>query len=112
MIKDVDFWKGKKVFITGHTGFKGAWLSYVLKLLGAKVYGYSLKPKSRYSFFELLIMKKGYFEKNTYANILELKKIKEEVRKAKPDIVFHLAAQALVRKSYKNPLETYNVNYI
>ena len=112
MIKDVDFWKGKKVFITGHTGFKGAWLSYVLKLLGAKVYGYSLKPKSRYSFFELLIMNKGYFEKNIYANILELKKIKKEIRKAKPDIVFHLAAQALVRKSYKNPLETYNVNYI
>ena len=112
MIKDIDFWKGKKVFITGHTGFKGAWLSYVLKLFGAKVYGYSLKPKSRYSFFELLKMNKGYFYKNTYANILELKKIKEEVRKAKPDIVFHLAAQALVRESYKNPLETYNVNYI
>jgi CDP-glucose 4,6-dehydratase len=47
MIKDIDFWKGKKVFITGHTGFKGAWLSYALKLFGAKVHGYSLKPKSR-----------------------------------------------------------------
>ena len=67
-----EFWHGKRVLLTGHTGFKGAWLSYVLKLLGAKVYGYSLKPKSRYSFFELLIMNKGYFEKNIYANILKL----------------------------------------
>ena len=112
MIKDINFWEGKKVFITGHTGFKGAWLSYVLKLLGSKVYGYSLKPDSRYSFFELLKMNKGFFQKNIYANILELKKIKKEIKKAKPEIVFHLAAQALVGKSYKKPLETHNINYI
>lgn len=112
MIKDINFWKEKKVFITGHTGFKGAWLSYVLKLLGAKIYGYSLKPQSKNSFFELFQMGNNFFEKNIYANILNFKKIKKKVLEIKPDIVFHLAAQSLVRKSYKKPLETFNINYI
>ena len=79
MIKDINFWEGKKVFITGHTGFKGAWLSYVLKLLGSKVYGYSLKPEKK-SLFELAGIKK-LTENSIFGDIRNFSKLKESIKR-------------------------------
>ena len=104
------FWKNKKIFITGHTGFKGAWLSIFMNLLGAKVYGYSLPPKKK-SLFNQANCKK-FLKENIYANILNYNFLKNKIIKTKPDIIFHLAAQPLVSKSFENPLETFNTNII
>lgn len=104
------FWKNKKVFITGHTGFKGAWLCIFLNLLGAKIYGYSLPPKKK-SLFNQANCKK-FLKKNIYANIQNYKFLKNKILKVKPEIIFHLAAQPLVSKSFEDPLETFNTNII
>lgn len=112
MIKGFEFWRNKKVLIFGHTGFKGSWLSYTLKLLGAKIYGYSLRPKDKNCFFEKLNLKKSFFVKHVYADILNYNKLKKFISYSKPEIIINLAAQSLVRKSYYQPLETFNVNYI
>ena len=104
------FWKNKKVFITGHTGFKGAWLCIFMNLLGAKVYGYSLPPKKK-SLFNQANCKK-FLEKNFYANIQNYNFLKNKIVNIKPEIIFHLAAQPLVSKSFENPLETFNTNII
>lgn len=102
------FWKNKKVFLTGHTGFKGAWLSLWLKTLGAEVCGYSLKPPSKPSMFELLNISSEI--ESIESNIQDLNKLKEVFKNFKPEIVIHMAAQSLVRKSYKDPVETYATN--
>ncbi len=104
------FWQNKKVLITGHTGFKGGWLSLILKESGAKVIGYALKPSTKPSFYQSV----GLEEKVTsiFGDIRNLKEITKAVKKYKPEIVFHLAAQPLVRESYKNPVETYETNVI
>ena len=86
-------WKEKKVFITGHTGFKGSWLLLTLKELGAVIAGYSLPPVKG-GIFEKLNLKQK-IEKNYYRNILDYKFLNTSIRKFKPDIIFHLAAQPL-----------------
>lgn len=108
---DVKFWKNKKVFITGHTGFKGAWLSLVLNRLGAEVYGYSIDVPTCPSLFETLGLK-NLIKKDIRGDINDLNLLTEEIKKTNPDIVFHLAAQSLVRKSYSTPIETYKTNVL
>ena len=105
---EMNFWKNKKVFITGHTGFKGSWLCLWLYFLGAKVTGYSLKPPTKPSLFELCRIDK--LVKSITADVRDLKSLEKAMLSAKPDIVIHMAAQPLVRESYKNPVETYAVN--
>jgi CDP-glucose 4,6-dehydratase len=106
-----EFWSGKKVFLTGHSGFKGSWLSFWLHLMGAKVYGFSLPPETSPNLFEVLkikdILTKSYFD--NLSNHESLKKILIDIS---PDIVIHMAAQPLVRYSYKNPRETYLTNVL
>ena len=106
-----NIYKNKKVFLTGHTGFKGSWLSLWLTALGAKVYGYSLSPNTDPSMFcELKISEK--IEKSIIGDILDDEKLNKEIQNIKPDIVFHLAAQPLVRLSYTEPKMTYETNVI
>ncbi len=106
-----NFWKGKRVFITGHTGFKGSWLCIFLSMLGAKVTGYALKPKTTPSLFKLAKIEK-ILQKSIYSNIKDYKKLNNEIKKSRADIIFHLAAQPLVRYSYLNPKETFETNIL
>ena len=102
------FWKGKKVLITGHTGFKGAWLSLWLQDLGAKVIGISLDSPTTPSLYEQANVAKGMI--SLRQDIRNGEAIKQLFQQHKPEIVFHLAAQPLVRYSYQNPVETYEIN--
>ncbi len=109
MVDYLDFYKNKKVFITGHTGFKGAWMSLWLTKLGAKVKGYALAPvynDSLYDITDLRLLLEG----STIDNILNYEKLYKEIVEFSPDIIFHLAAQPLVKYSYSNPNETFLVN--
>ena len=106
-----NFWKNKKVLITGHTGFKGSWLTLILGNLGAKVYGYALNPISQPNFFDGSGLKK-FLKKDFRENILNLKKLKNTISKVKPDIVFHLAAQSSVLVGYRDPVGTIKTNTI
>lgn len=103
------FWKGKKVFLTGHTGFKGSWLSIWLLNLGAKVYGYSLAPLSPRSMYELCQIDSILYI-SEYSDIRDIKSLSKSVAKFEPDIVIHMAAQSLVRNSFVDPVSTYEVN--
>ena len=103
------FYKNKKVFITGHTGFKGSWLTSVLLKYGAKVIGYSQNDSKKKNYEMFVNYKKV---KNIYANILDFKKLKQSVQRYKPSIIFHLAAQPLVSESYINPLKTFKTNMV
>jgi len=103
------FWRDKKVFLTGHTGFKGGWLSLWLQSMGAKVYGYALNPATDPSLFTVANIGAG-MAGSTIADIRDATTLCNAIRSAQPDIVFHLAAQPLVRYSYANPIETYAVN--
>src|SRR5690348_12712299 len=104
-----NFWNGRHVLITGHTGFKGAWLSLWLREKGAKVFGYSLAPPTDPNLFE--IAKIGeMISGDTRADIRDLSALGETLRTAQPEIVFHMAAQSLVGLSYEIPVETFNVN--
>lgn len=105
------FWKGKKVFVTGHTGFKGAWLSLWLDHMGAEVYGYALKPPTSPSFYEVCQVE-SRLAGVTYNDIRNLDALCLAVQSAQPDIVIHMAAQPIVRKSYVNPIETYEINVL
>ena len=102
------FWKGKKVLITGHTGFKGAWLSLWLQNLGAKVIGISLDSPTTPSLYEQANVAKGMI--SLRQDIRNGEAIKQLFQQHKPEIVFHLAAQPLVRLSYREPVETYEIN--
>ena len=104
------FWSKKKVFITGHTGFKGSWLSIILAYLNSTVDGYSLKPQKNSLFNKSMISQK--LKSNTYADINDLIKLKKKIKACRPEIIFHLAAQPLVIKSYIEPLKTLNTNII
>lgn len=105
------FWNKKRVLITGHTGFKGSWLSMTLKLFGADLYGYALKPPTNPSLFEDCKLKK-IFTKSLISDIRDFKRLKEYIKTVKPDIVIHMAAQPLVRDSYTIPKDTYEINVI
>jgi len=103
-----NFWHNKKVFITGHTGFKGSWLCLWLHFLGAKVTGYALKPPTEPSLFKLCKIDK--LVRSIIGDVRNLKLLKKVMISAKPEIVIHMAAQPLVRQSYRDPVETYAVN--
>lgn len=103
-----DFWKNKKVFLTGHTGFKGSWLSIWLHELGASVYGYALDSNTNPSLFELANVKK--IVESTFGDIRDLQALKSAMQAFQPDIIIHMAAQPLVRESYENPVDTYSTN--
>jgi len=108
MTIDKEFWYRKKVLITGHTGFKGSWLSVMLNSLGCEVYGYALEPPTYPSMFkeadinELVI--------STIGDIRDYGKLLQVIHSVRPEIIIHMAAQSLVRESYKNPAYTYSIN--
>ena len=106
-----NFWKNKKVLITGHTGFKGSWLTLILNNLGAKVAGYALNPISKPNFFDDCRLSKFIF-KDHRSDIKDLRKFKAVIRKFKPEIIFHLAAQSSVLVSYESPSDTITTNVI
>jgi CDP-glucose 4,6-dehydratase len=107
---DQVFWKGKRVFLTGNTGFKGAWLSIWLKELGAEVFGYALEPPTDPSLFQAA----GLREKTncTMGDIRDRERLGAALKAARPEIVIHLAAQPLVRLSYEAPIMTYETNVL
>ncbi|MFA6755251.1 MAG: CDP-glucose 4,6-dehydratase [Bacilli bacterium] len=105
---DLSFYKGKTVLVTGHTGFKGTWLCKILLLVGAKVIGYSLNPPTNPSLYELSKIDSKIT--SVIGDIRDFDKLKETFTKYKPEIVLHLAAQPIVRESYKEPRYTYEVN--
>ena len=102
------FWRNKKVFITGHTGFKGSWLSLWLQELGAYVTGYALQPPSNPSLFEFVQLAQDM--KSIIGDIRDRILLTNTMQQAAPDIVIHMAAQPLVRRSYTDPVETYSTN--
>ncbi len=105
-----DFYNGKRVFITGHTGFKGSWLSEWLLLLGARPMGYSLAPATDPALFNQLDLAGRI--KHEIGDIRELDGLRRALQQAQPDIVFHLAAQPLVREAYTDPVTTYQTNVL
>ena len=104
-----NFFKNKNILVTGHTGFKGAWLSMILLSMGARVSGISLKPQNKrgnlYKIFELKSSMKSY-----YVDLRNINKLNNTIKKVNPDMIFHLAAQPYVLRSYKNPIETISSN--
>jgi CDP-glucose 4,6-dehydratase len=102
------FWKGKRVLLTGHTGFKGSWLSLWLQSIGAQVVGYALPPPTNPSLFDVAGVGKGMT--SVIGDIRDLGKLQAVFAEHKPEIVIHMAAQPLVRYSYQNPVETYSIN--
>jgi CDP-glucose 4,6-dehydratase len=108
MTVNENFWKDKKVFLTGHTGFKGGWLSLWLSEMGAQVHGYALEPSVTPNIFEEA--KVASVTSSEIGDIRDCDKLCSSVKNFAPDIVIHMAAQALVRYSYDNPIETYDTN--
>ena len=106
----LSFYKNKKVFVTGHTGFKGSWLCRALIIAGADVTGYALQPETNPALFELLGLKKDM--KSIISDIRDYDALLKSLKSAKPEIIFHLAAQPLVRESYKKPVYTYETNVL
>jgi CDP-glucose 4,6-dehydratase len=106
----LDIFKGKKVFLTGHTGFKGGWLAAWLHLLGAKVKGYAQAPEFDNGIYNTI--SGDSFCESVIADIRDEQRLTLEVNEFNPDIVFHLAAQPLVRRSYAKPTETFDVNVL
>src|SRR3954469_8810127 len=100
------FWKGRKVFITGHTGFKGSWLSLWLQRLSANVVGYSLPAPTNPNLYEAADVKAGMV--SIRGDVRDYDRLKASLEEHRPEIVFHLAAQSVVRRSYEDPIETYS----
>lgn len=103
-------YRGKKVFVTGHTGFKGSWLVKILSMLGAEIKGYALAPVTVPSMYDAIGVEN--LCESVFGNIMDAQKLQVEIDKFQPDFVFHLAAQPLVRLSYNIPAETFGVNAI
>jgi CDP-glucose 4,6-dehydratase len=108
---DPSFWDNKKVLVTGHTGFKGSWLSLMLARMGSQVTGLSLSPPSKPNLFELAGVQKS-LSSQYIADINDYAKVKNVFLDTKPDVVIHLAAQSLVRRSYASPIETFSTNVL
>jgi CDP-glucose 4,6-dehydratase len=104
------FYQGKRVLVTGHTGFKGGWLSLWLKNLGAQIHGISLPPSTRPNFHE--VIQAQTFAEEINCDIRDLEPLAQAIKKIQPEMIFHLAAQAIVRRSYAEPLETFNTNAV
>jgi CDP-glucose 4,6-dehydratase len=104
------FWRGRSVFLTGHTGFKGGWLSLWLQQLGARATGFSLPPPTTPSLFEAAQVAAGM--QDLRGDIRDLEALTEAMQAAKPEVVFHLAAQSLVRRSHADPVGTYSTNVL
>lgn len=111
---DHDFWRGRRVFVTGHTGFKGSWLTLLLLEMGAEVYGFSLEPEHLLPPFQLLFnalnLRSRLGSRHYVGDIRDKLALNEALLQAKPEVVFHLAAQPLVRSSYQDPLGTWSTN--
>lgn len=105
---DTAFWQGKRILVTGHTGFKGSWLCLWLESLGAHVVGYALLAPSNPNLFQVARVAEGIT--SIQGDILDLPKLQSVMAEHQPEIVFHLAAQALVRRSYAEPVQTYATN--
>lgn len=105
-----DFWRDRRVLITGHTGFKGSWLSLWLEELGARVTGYALSPPTQPNLFDAAQIAKGI--KNVIGDVRDYGRLRALFESTRPEFVFHLAAQPLVRASYQDPIETYSVNVL
>ena len=103
-----DFWLGKRVLMTGHTGFKGSWLTMWLQSMGAQVVGYALAPPTNPSLFDVAEVGRGIT--SIFGDIRDLQKLRAVIAEHKPEIVIHMAAQSLVRYSYLEPVETYSIN--
>lgn len=109
MIDEIEkFYKGKRVLITGHTGFKGSWLCRILSEAGAEVLGYSLEPPTDPNLFELADIQSSIH--SIFGDIRDLESLKRVFDETKPEVVFHLAAQPIVREGYTNPIKTYETN--
>jgi len=108
MVMDVSFWRGRKVFLTGHTGFKGGWLSLWLQSLGADLTGFSLDPPTKPSLFEVANVERGMI--SIIGDVRDGAALAAAMQHAQPEIVIHMAAQPLVRRSYTDPVETYSTN--
>lgn len=107
-MNQLDFYKGKRVLVTGHTGFKGSWLTRILSLSGAEVTGYSLEPPTDPSLFQTAGL--GETVNSVIGDIRDLAHLKQVFEQTQPEVVFHLAAQPIVRDSYKDPVYTYETN--
>ena len=105
---DLDWYKGKRVFVTGHTGFKGSWMCRVLQKAGAEVTGYALNPPTEPALFDLASLSEGMHD--VRGDIRDLESLQSAFRAANPEIVIHMAAQPLVRLSYEDPVDTYSTN--
>ena len=108
MAVNAAFWRGRRVFITGHTGFKGSWFALLLNNLGASVTGYALPAPAAHSLFELAHVAETM--RSIEGDVRDIERLGSAIRDAKPEIVFHLAAQSLVRLSYNDPVETFSTN--
>jgi CDP-glucose 4,6-dehydratase len=107
---NIKFWKGKNILLTGHTGFKGSWLSLWLQKLGVNLIGYSKDIPTKPSLFELANVKDGMT--SLTGDVCNYEQIDKVIRDYKPEIVIHMAAQAILRQSYKDPIETFSTNVI
>lgn len=106
----LEFYRNKKILVTGHTGFKGTWLCKILELHGAKIVGYALPPRTNEDLFQIIGIEKRI--KSIFGDIRDYQKLFEVFNNEKPEIVFHLAAQPLVRDSYEDPVYTYQTNVL